>query len=88
MSIENEEFSVIGFNDLDTEGKKVLAKKQTDTFLKKTYYYMDQISTKVATQLGLNDSYYQYAQDAIDLRRFHDYIKLSRASENNIVSIH
>jgi hypothetical protein len=87
MSIENEEFSIIGFNDLDNEGKKVLAKNKTNVFLKKTYKYMDKISTKLATEIGLNNSYYQYAIDTQELRKFHEYIRVNRTMNNNIVSI-
>ena len=86
MTNINEEYDVIGFNDLDNTYKKKVVKEKTNSALTKTYHCMEKISESFANQIGFNNSNYQYAIDAIELRKFHKYIKISLAKEKEIGS--
>lgn len=79
MTSLDEDFVVIGLNDLDKEGKKTIIKstyerKRNEFTNSKIYKYMEKISEKLANELGFNNSNFQYALDTMELREFHKYI--------------
>jgi hypothetical protein len=81
MSTTNDEYIVLGFNDLDKKGKQDLIKKTMKNGLQKTYIKMQHISEFVATQIGFNSPKYQYVMDAMELRKFKEYIQIEMAKE-------
>ena len=80
MTSIDEDFVVIGLNDLDKEGKKTMIKstlnnKMTTAMDSKTYQILERLSESFAQQLGFNNSNYQYVIDAVELREFRKHME-------------
>ena len=80
MTSLDEDFVVIGLNDLDKEGKKTMIKstvqnKITTAMDSKTYQILERLSEAFAQELGFNNSNYQYVVDAMELREFRKHME-------------
>ena len=80
MTSFDEDFVVIGLNDLDKEGKKTMIKstvqnKITTAMDSKTYQILERLSEAFAQELGFNNSNYQYVVDAMELREFRKHME-------------
>jgi hypothetical protein len=80
MTSLDEDFVVIGLNDLDKEGKKTMIKstvqnKITTAMDSKTYQILERLSEAFAQELGFNNSNYQYVIDAMELREFRKHME-------------
>ena len=80
MTSLDEDFVVIGLNDLDKEGKKTMIKstvqnKITTAMDSKTYQILERLSETFAQELGFNNSNYQYVIDAMELREFRKHME-------------